>query len=369
MKVLRYVPERHTNRKRCIPEILWYLFFGGVKMHMADALISPLVGGVMWAASAGSIAYSTAKIKNELGEKKLPIMAVAGAFVFAGQMINFTIPGTGSSGHIGGAVLLAGLLGPFPALLALAAVLIIQALFFADGGLLALGCNIFNMGVIPCLFVYPLIFKPILKGGFTPVRLGAAALVSVVAGLQLGAFGVVLETLLSGITALPFSTFVVLMQPIHLAIGIVEGIVTALILEFVYKMQPAILESSESSVPLAKTVSTKKVLIILAALTIVVGGILSLFASAYPDGLEWAMENTAGTAELDAEGPAFRQAQAIQNTTSFMPDYNFAGAGEDAPPVGTTVAGIVGAALTCLLAGGAGFIIYRLKRKYAENAG
>jgi cobalt/nickel transport system permease protein len=264
---------------------------------------------------------------------------------------------------------LAGLLGPFPALLSLAAVLVIQALFFADGGLLALGCNIFNMGVIPCLVVYPLIFKPILKQGFSVPRIALAALVSVVVGLQLGAFGVVLETLFSGITALPFSTFVVLMQPIHLAIGIVEGIVTALVLEFVYKMQPEILETSERGVPLKETVPVKKVLIVLGALTIVVGGGLSLFASAYPDGLEWAMENTAGTAELEAEGPVFRGAQAVQEAASFMPDYNFAGAEEDAPPVGTTVAGILGAALTCLLAGGAGFIVYRVKRKYSENAG
>jgi cobalt/nickel transport system permease protein len=225
------------------------------------------------------------------------------------------------------------------------------------------------MGVIPCLVVYPLIFKPILKQGFSVPRIALAALVSVVAGLQLGAFGVVLETLFSGITALPFSTFVVLMQPIHLAIGIVEGIVTALVLEFVYKMQPEILETSERSVPLGETVPVKKVLIILGALTIVVGGLLSLFASAYPDGLEGAMENTAGTAELEAEGPVFRGAQAVQEATSFMPDYNFAGAEEDAPPVGTTVAGIVGAVLTCLLAGGAGFAIYRVKRKYSENAG
>ncbi|MDR2403395.1 MAG: energy-coupling factor ABC transporter permease, partial [Spirochaetaceae bacterium] len=134
---------------------------------MADALISPAVGGAAWAVSAAAVAYSTVKIKNELGDKKVPLMAVAGAFVFAAQMINFTIPATGSSGHIGGGILLAGLLGAFPALLTIAAVLVIQCLCFADGGLLALGCNILNMGVIPCLVVYPLIFKPILGKGYT----------------------------------------------------------------------------------------------------------------------------------------------------------------------------------------------------------
>jgi cobalt/nickel transport system permease protein len=332
-------------------------------MHMADALISPAVGGIVWAVSAASVAYSSAKIKNELGEKKVPLMAIAGAFVFAAQMINFTIPATGSSGHIGGGILLTGLLGPYPALLAITAVLIIQCLFFADGGLLALGCNIFNMGVIPCLLIYPLIFKPFLKQGFTLGRLTWVSILSVVVGLQIGAFGVVLETLLSGITALPFTTFILLMQPIHLAIGIVEGIITAAVLGFVYAMRPEIPESSITRTPIAAGISLKKVLVCLGVITVLVGGGLSIFASAYPDGLEWAMEKTIGDAgELEAEGPVFRQAEAIQEATAFMPDYNFPTAGEDSSATGTTVAGILGAVLTSVLAGAAGFIIYRVKR-------
>ena len=108
-------------------------------MHMADALLSAAVSSTMCAVSAAAIGYSITKINNnELSEKKIPLMAVAGAFIFAAQMINFTIPGTGSSGHIGGGILLAALLGSYPALLTISAVLIIQCLFFADGGLLAL---------------------------------------------------------------------------------------------------------------------------------------------------------------------------------------------------------------------------------------
>jgi len=88
-------------------------------MHMSDALISPTVGSAMIAASAAAVALSTAKIKQpDLGAPgteggKVPLMAVSGAMVFAAQMINFTIPGTGSSGHIGGGILLAALLGPY----------------------------------------------------------------------------------------------------------------------------------------------------------------------------------------------------------------------------------------------------------------
>jgi cobalt/nickel transport system permease protein len=193
-------------------------------MHMADALLSPAVGVTMCAVSAGAVAYSAAKVKkDELGEKKLPVMAVAGAFVFASQMINFTIPATGSSGHIGGGVLLAALLGGYPALLTIAAVLVIQCLFFADGGLLALGCNIFNLGVIPCLLVYPLLFRRLTRSGFSGKTLSTASILSAVVGLELGAFCVVLETLASGITVLPFPRSAALMLPIHIAIGLVEA--------------------------------------------------------------------------------------------------------------------------------------------------
>jgi len=140
-------------------------------MHMADALLSPIVGIFMMLVSAAMIVYSLYKLKQEgLDDKKIPMMAVMGAFVFAAQMINFTIPGTGSSGHICGGILLAALLGPYAGLLVLAVVLIIQCLFFGDGGLLALGCNIFNLGVA-CLIIYPLVFKPIVKRGLTPANI------------------------------------------------------------------------------------------------------------------------------------------------------------------------------------------------------
>ena len=253
-------------------------------MHMADALLSPAVGGVMCAVSAGAVAVAAAKIKKDhLDEKKIPMMGVMGAFVFAAQMINFTIPGTGSSGHIGGGILLASILGEFPGLLAITAVLLIQALFFADGGLLALGCNVFNMGVVMCLLAYPLLFKPIVRKGFTKKRIFAASIVSVVVGLQAGAFCVVLETLASGVTELPFGAFVALMQPIHLAIGVVEGVITGAVLCFVYQMRPEILESANDGTAIGKSVSMKRVLLSFAVLAVLIGGGLSLAASSNPE--------------------------------------------------------------------------------------
>src|SRR5512136_1006033 len=125
-------------------------------MHMADALLSPTVGGAMWAVSAGTIAFCARKVRKEVDDSKVPLMGVLGAFIFAAQMINFSIPVTGSSGHLGGGLILSILLGPYAAFLTIASVLGVQALFFADGGLLALGCNIFNLGFYPAFLAYPL---------------------------------------------------------------------------------------------------------------------------------------------------------------------------------------------------------------------
>lgn len=339
-------------------------------MHMADALLSPVVGGVMCAVSAGAVAYSAAKIKkDEFDDKKIPIMGIMGAFVFAAQMINFTIPGTGSSGHIGGGILLAATLGEFPAFLTLTAVLIIQALFFADGGLLALGCNVFNMAFIACLLAYPLIFKPIIKKGMTVKRIAAASLLSVIIGLTAGAFSVVLETQISGITELPFVTFVGLMIPIHLAIGAVEGLVTSAILVFVYKMRPEILECAAERKALHGT-PVKKVALVMLALTVLVAGGLSLLASAYPDGLEWSIAKTTGTEELTADDSVHEAAASVQEGTAIMPDYDYKDGGDSAIP-GTTVAGILGAGITLAVAcacGGAVYLVKKRKKKASVGA-
>lgn len=335
-------------------------------MHMADALITPAVGGVMLAVSAGAIGYSVKKVKEELDDKKVPLMGVMGAFVFAGQMINFTIPATGSSGHIGGGLLLAALLGPYAAFLVISAVLVIQALFFADGGLLALGCNIFNMGFFACFIAYPFIYKQIIKKSFTPKRITIGAIAAVVAGLQLGAFSVVMQTLLSGITELPFASFVLLMQPIHLAIGLVEGIATAAVLCFVLKSSPTLLDGNVA-VERESAKTRRKTVPILLVAALIIGGFVSWFASGYPDGLEWSMEGVAGTAELEAEGSAYHAAAGIQENTAFLPDYGFKDGEESSALAGTSVSGIIGGGITLSLACLTGFIITRFRKKAKCN--
>lgn len=329
-------------------------------MHMADSLLSPSVGMAMGAVSLGAIAYSVHKInKGEFSEKKLPLMAVSGAFVFAAQMINFTIPATGSSGHIGGGILLAGLLGSYPALLTIAAVLAIQCLFFADGGLLALGCNIFNMGVIPCFVIYPLIYK-IATRKMSVKNISSGSFLSVLIGLPLGAFCVVLETLISGITQLPFTAFTALMIPIHIAIGAVEGIITALVLSYVYKMRPEILENATGTID--KSISVKKPVVALAVITLIVGGVVSMFASQYPDGLEWSIENITGNTEIESNGNVYKAVEDIQSKTAFLPDYDYISSGDEGSATGTTVSGIIGSCITFVFAGAIGFVLWKVKK-------
>ena len=149
-------------------------------MHMADALISPAVGGALWAASAGLIGYCSKKVNQDPGDKKIPLMGVIGAFIFAAQMINFTIPATGSSGHLGGGMILAILLGPYAAFLTMASVLTVQALFFADGGLLALGINIFYPGFFPCFIAYPFIYKKLVGARPTQGRILVGAMAAAI---------------------------------------------------------------------------------------------------------------------------------------------------------------------------------------------
>jgi cobalt/nickel transport system permease protein len=338
-------------------------------MHMADALLSPAVGGAFWAGTIGTIGYASKKLKEHLDDRKIPLMGVLGAFIFASQMVNFTIPGTGSSGHLGGGMILTILLGPHAAFLVMASVLTVQALFFADGGLLALGCNIWNLGVYPCYVAWPLIYKPLAGDGRSAGRILIASMASAVVGLQMGAFSVVLETLLSGKTELPFGTFLLVMQPIHLAIGIVEGFVTAGVINYVRAARPEILDGSASSAPLAAGISLRNVLIGFAALAIVTGGALSWFASARPDGVEWSIGKATGRGELPEQEHGVPAAlKSVQEKTAFLPDYGFkppaneTKAKKEAPSwpnvdAGTSVSGLVGGVLVLAVAFGIGWAI------------
>lgn len=300
-------------------------------MHMSDGLISTPVAAVAAVAAATLIAISGAKVKQSTRSDLVPLTAVLGAFIFAAQMVNFSIPGTGSSGHIIGGILLSAFLGPWAAFLALSSVLIIQCLIFADGGLLALGCNIINMAAMSCLVAYPLVFCPIIRKNASVGRLLCASILSCTVALEAGAIMVVAETKLSGVTALPFGSFLLLMTAIHLAIGIGEGLATGAVLAFVRRTRPTLLSHEESM-----TRTSKGAIIALAIAAVAIGGGLSFVASSDPDGLEWSIEKTAGTNELPTTGTAATTAQELQSSTAAMPDYDH------------TLSGIIGAAISML---------------------
>ena len=308
-------------------------------MHRADALVSPAVAGTMYAMSAAAAAYAVKKIRLDDLEQKVPMMGVMGAFVFAGQMINFTIPGTGSSGHLCGGMLLSAVMGPYAGFLTMIAILAIQCLLFADGGLLALGCNVWNMAFYGCFVGGAIIWRVMTGKRMTKGRIAAASVLGCVLSLQLGAFSVTIETLISGITELPFPVFLGMMQPIHLAIGLVEGLITAAVLVFVYEARPEILYGYRREMGAKGRMSRKRTAIVLAVLALVIGGVVSLFASASPDGLEWSMEKVAGTTELLADGRLYELAEKVQGLTALLPDYGFQ-ASESA--AGTSFSGIVG---------------------------
>lgn len=336
-------------------------------MHMADALVSPIVAGTMYACSFGAMGFSLKQVHLEDEPKTIPVMGIMGAFVFATQMINFTIPGTGSSGHLAGAMLLTAILGPYAGFLTMVGVLLIQCLLFADGGILALGCNIWNMAFYGCFVGGFVIWRSIMKNGTTKRKITIASIVGCILTLQLGAFSVTLETLASGITELPFPLFVATMQPIQLIIGLVEGLITAAILCFIFEARPELIwtgsEKENYNTINTGKMSLKSVLILFTIATIIIGGLLSQVASSNPDGLEWSIKKITGSTEVAASGIIYELAEKIQNITSLLPDYSLKGKNSSAA---TSFSGIVGGIIVvgvCVL----GSYIFRIFRKKMKN--
>lgn len=333
-------------------------------MHMADALLSPPVAAAMYAASGAAACACVKVLRKDENTVKLPAMAVTSALVFAGQMVNYAIPGTGSSGHLCGGMMLSALLGPQAGFLSMTVILTIQCLFFADGGLLALGANCWNMAFYGCFAGYYLLWRPIMRGRWfsrmeesrsARLKIILASVLGCVLTLQLGALSVVLETTLSGVTELPLAAFARVMQPIHLAIGLVEGGITAAVLLFVHEARPQLLMEGETSSSRSRC-SPRAALTVLAVTALVVGGGMSLAASSAPDGLEWSLfgSDRGANMGLDEENygipsAAAAAAGAIQEKTALLPDYAFP---DSESPVGTSVSGMAGSVVVAAAAAG-----------------
>lgn len=207
-------------------------------MHIPDGFLNTATLAVTWTASAGSVAVAVRQANKTLTERQVPLMGISAAFIFAAQMMNFTVVG-GTSGHLLGGALAAILLGPWAGTLVITCVLTVQALLFQDGGLLALGANIFNMAVVGVWtgwFVYTGLKRLLGEAGWAVIARGfAAGWVSVMLASLLAS----VELALSG--ASPWGVVLPAMGGVHALIGIGEGLITVAVLAFLRVTRPDLL--------------------------------------------------------------------------------------------------------------------------------
>lgn len=328
-------------------------------MHMGNELMSPAVGAGLAAVAAGGLAFAIAKARPEMDDRKIPLMGVMGAFVFAAQMMNFPIlPGT--SGHLGGGALLAIALGPHLACICMASILIIQCLIFQDGGLMALGANIINMAIIGSYLGYAVyrVAAFAVRGKLSgPAAAFAAAWVAVVAG----SVAVPIETALAGRLAVPFGSFVVAMVGIHVVIGLVEGAITVATLAYVHAIRPeAVRWELLRSGGLPLRYAAVSVLIV----ALLLAGVFSFYASGQPDGLEKAIEPWQPEREA-GEGP-FAPLIAASERLAVFPDYGLLSEKdqEDKSRLSQGLAGAAGTVITL----GVVFLLARIVRARRPSA-
>jgi len=293
--------------------------YAPLPMHIPDGFLSVLVSVILWIISIIAVGYALQRVGKDLGERQVPLMGILAAAIFAGQMLNFSVSG-GTSGHLMGAAIATILLGPWAGVLVLTCVVSIQALIFQDGGLLALGSNIFNMGIVGVAvsyFAYTTLQKLLGKNKW---GIFISGFVAAWLSIFIASLCAALELALSGTS--PANIAVPAMGGIHALIGIGEGLITVGALAFLYASRKDLLEKSESNIAQGK-------LIWIIGLVIAVAlAILSPLASSHPDGLEWVAEQK-GFLNV-AKEPLYQ----------IIPDYIMPGIGNEA--VATIIAGIIG---------------------------
>jgi len=291
-------------------------------MHIPDGFLSVFVSIIFWILSILLIIKALRKTNQLLQDRQVPLMGVLAAAIFAGQMLNFTVIG-GTSGHLLGAALATILLGPWPAVVVMTSVVSMQALIFQDGGLLALGANIFNMaiiGVFVSYSVYNIIFKII---GRKRLGITISGFLAAWSSILIASLACALQLTISGTS--PANIVIPAMAGIHALIGIGEGLITSGALMFILAARKDLLNSKEE-----RPSSNKGVLIGGSVLTLILV-VLSPLASSHPDGLEWVAEKSGFM--LFAKDTFFE----------LIPDYTFPGINN--PAFATIVAGVIGAVI------------------------
>ena len=326
-------------------------------MHMANELLSVPVAAGTLAIAAGAVGFVCKKLKQSVTSDKFALMGVMGAFVFAAQMVNFQLPAmAGTSGHMIGAVLLAIILGPHAAAIVISSVVIVQCLIFQDGGLLALGCNIINMAIVPSYVGY-FLYRIVTTGRQSSMHTYIGAMLSCLFAIEAGAVLVPVQASLSGVLAVPFSTFLITMLGVHFLVGFCEGLITVAVLGYIQQVRPDIIPGTLGG----KVRLSKKTLpVTLAIFTIIIAAGLSLLASNLPDGLEWSYSERPNEPSFQPavsnEDVTVKAVDDFQSRYSVMPDYSIRHSElghmptEKANPAAgwTSFAGVSGSALTML---------------------
>lgn len=287
-------------------------------MHIPDGFVSPSVAAATSLASVVALGLALRRSKEAFGVRRAPVLGLTTAFIFAAQMINFPVAG-GTSGHLLGGALAAIVLGsPWAGALCIATVLIIQAVLFADGGITALGANIFNMAVIGVWVGWILnqTLQRLLGGSKSrlPLAGGIAAALSVVAAAMFAA----IELAISGTAKLDI--VLPTMTGVHILIGVGEGLITGGVLAYLSQARPDLLPGEEKQVR-GWVVPVISILLI--------AGVFSLFASAWPDGLEKVAEDNGFIGLAD---------NVRVSLPTPLADYTLNGN----EGVGTSIAGVVG---------------------------
>lgn len=295
------------------------MYYSPAPLHIPDGFLSFIVSIVCWVLTAITLSLAISRSNQALGDRQVPLMGVMAAFIFAAQMINFPVAG-GTSGHLLGGALAAITLGPWAGMLVMTAVIAVQALLFQDGGLLVMGANILNMGLITVAIGYGL-YRGVSAGNRT-LKLtvaGIAAWLSVMAG----ALFTSLQLWLSGTSQLQI--VIPAMLTVHALIGVGEALITVAALTFILQTRPDLIGENSVSAKGSRGWILAGALISLAVV------LLSPLASADPDGLE----RVAGDLGFLSKG--------VGASYQLIPDYTLPFLGET--HISTVLAGMVGLAV------------------------
>lgn len=293
------------------------MLYSPIPMHIPDGFLSLIMSIVFWVITAITVGIAISKTNKTLGEKQVPLMGIMAAFIFAAQMLNFPVAG-GTSGHFLGGALAAIVLGPWAGILVMTAVIALQGLLFQDGGLLVMGANIFNMGILTAVIGYGL-YRSVLNQKKTTrlIVAGVAAWLSTITASLL----VALQLWLSGTSQLQI--VVPAMLGVHVLIGLGEAVITVAALAFIEQTRPDLLD------PKAVADKGGRGWVVVGVIASLAAVLLSPLASASPDGLERVAEDM-GFLNLGQSAPY-----------QILPDYTIPFLGETA--LSTIVAGTVGA--------------------------